>query len=177
MPEVSLFKSDKVCWVGALFLDLLDRRIEATGLDYVRFVDDWIVLAPTRWKLRKAVRLVNQALSELQVEQHPDKTFVGRINRGFSFLGYEFNAAGLVGVARPTRERFAQRIRRLYEQGATDSRIGEYVRRWLAWVRMSLPTLSFDFDICFVTMPIQASLNRSAGDKWPTAQVRRRPGR
>ena len=102
-------------------------------------MDDWgVVLAPTRWKLRKAVRLVNETLAELQVSQHPDKTFVGRIGRGFSFLGYEFNEAELTDVAQPTRERFVQRFRQLHEQGATQSRIGEYVRRWLVWVKSGL---------------------------------------
>ena len=67
--------------MGALFLDLLDQRMEDTKLFYIRFMDDWIVLAPTRWKLRKAVRIVNETLAELQVEQHPDKTFVGRIKQ------------------------------------------------------------------------------------------------
>jgi len=43
--------------MGALFLDALDRAVEGTSLCYVRFMDDWVVLAPTRWKLRKAVRI------------------------------------------------------------------------------------------------------------------------
>ena len=119
--------------MGALFLDVLDRRMEATGLFYVRFMDDWVVRAPTRWKLRKVVRIVNETLAELGVEQHPDKTFVGRIERGFAFLGYQMNAAGLVGVASPTLERFVARVSRLYEQGALH-RIGDYVRRWWIWV-------------------------------------------
>ena len=68
-------------------LDVLDKRMEATGLFYVRFMDDWIVLAPSRWKLRRAIRVVNQTLAELKVEQHPDKTSVGKTERGFCFLG------------------------------------------------------------------------------------------
>jgi hypothetical protein len=105
--------------------------------------------------LRKAVRIVNQTLAELQIEQHPDKTFVGRTKRGFSFLGYEFDAAGLAGIALPTRERFVERIHRLYEQGATASRIGEYVRRWLIWIKSGLPCSVSD-SICgrvALTMP------------------------
>ncbi|MFI5453890.1 MAG: hypothetical protein ACHRXM_00400 [Isosphaerales bacterium] len=51
-------------------------------------MDDWVILAPTRWKLRAAIRLVNQTLAELKVEQHPDKPFIGRVSRGFDFLGY-----------------------------------------------------------------------------------------
>jgi Reverse transcriptase (RNA-dependent DNA polymerase) len=80
--------------MGALYLKLLDERVEATGLAYARFMDDWVILAPTRWKLREAIRLVNQTLAELHVEQHPDKTFIGRISRGFDFLGYAFQPRG-----------------------------------------------------------------------------------
>ncbi len=46
--------------MGAFFLDELDRRMERTGLFYVRFMDDILVLAPTRWKLRRAVKAVNE---------------------------------------------------------------------------------------------------------------------
>ncbi len=130
--------------MGALFLDVLDKRMEKTGLFYVRFMDDWVVLAPTRWKLRKAVRVVNRVLAQLGVRQHPDKTFVGKTNRGFSFLGYEFNEAGLTGVAPPTRKRFVERVRQLYEQDAGESRIGQYVRRWLGWLRSGLPACVAD---------------------------------
>ena len=110
--------------MGALFLNVLDRRMEDIGVFYVRFMDDWVILAPTRWKLRKAIRIVNQTLAEQQVQQHPDKTFIGRVNRGFSFLGYEFNATGLTGVALQTRTRFIERVNQLYERGAMVSRIG-----------------------------------------------------
>jgi hypothetical protein len=41
-----------------------------------------VILAPSRWKLRAAIRLVNETLAELKVEQHPDKTFIGRVSRG-----------------------------------------------------------------------------------------------
>lgn len=116
--------------MGALFLDLLDRRMEATGLCYVRFMDDWVVLAPTRWKLRNAIRVVSQTLAELRVKQHPDKTFIGRIRRGFDFLGYRISPEGLK-VAAKTVLNFVAHIDRLYEQGADAVRIGQYVRRWL----------------------------------------------
>ena len=80
--------------MGAFYLMLLDERMELTGLPYARFMDDWVILAPTRWKLRAAIRLVKETLAELKVEQNPDKTFIGRISRGFDFLGYVFSARG-----------------------------------------------------------------------------------
>ena len=118
--------------MGALFLDLLDRPIEATGLVYVRFMDDWVVLAPTRWKLRKAVRIVNQTLAELKVKPQPDKPFNGRIERGFDFLGYRLEPDKL-RIAAQTRKNFVDKVRRIYEKGADSARVGEYVRRWKRW--------------------------------------------
>ena len=67
------------------------------------------------------------------MEQHPDKTFIGRISRGFDFLGYAFSPEGLA-VAAKTVARFAERVTRLYEQGADDLCIGAYARHWRRWV-------------------------------------------
>ncbi|TEU19092.1 MAG: hypothetical protein E3J21_04585 [Anaerolineales bacterium] len=120
--------------MGALYLHRLDERMAELGLFYARFMDDWVILAPTRWKLRKAIKVVNQTLAELKVQQHPDKTFIGRIARGFDFLGYRFSSSGL-GIAPRTIERFEERMARLYEQGADASRIGAYARHWWRWVR------------------------------------------
>ena len=112
-------------------------------------MDDWVILAPTRWSLRKAVRIVNETLGELQVQQHPDKTFIGKTDRGFSFLGYAFNEHGLVGIAPQTRQKFVERIRQLYEQGASFTRIGEYVRRWLDWVKSGVSEL---MNLCWTSL-------------------------
>ncbi len=103
--------------MGALYLKMLDDSMEKTGLFYARFIDDWVVIAPNRWKLRSAIRIVNDTLNLLKVEKHPDKTFIGRVERGFDFLGY-FLKHGMFNVSISTLRRFARRIIQLYEQGA-----------------------------------------------------------
>ncbi|NEP79500.1 MAG: reverse transcriptase [Okeania sp. SIO3B3] len=120
--------------MGALYLKPLDDKMAAMGCFYVRYMDDWLVLAPTRWALRRAIKATNQVMADLKVEKHPDKTFIRRVAKGFGFLGYLFSPRGLA-VAVVTVERFFERVRRLYEQNATASRIEEYARRWLIWVR------------------------------------------
>jgi hypothetical protein len=100
----------------------------------------WVILAPTRWKLREVIRLVNRTLAELHVKQHPDKTFIGRISRGFDFLGYAFTPAGLE-VAPLAIDRCVQRASQLYEQGVDLIHIGTYIRRWLRWARSGLRRL------------------------------------
>ena len=124
--------------MAAIYLEPLDRRMEATGLTYARFMDDWVVLAPTRWALRRAIVIVNETLRELRVEQHPDKTSIGRIERGFTFLGYWITAKGVTGVAPSAWKNFEDRVARLYEQNAPPEvirkRVGLYVRRWRQWL-------------------------------------------
>ena len=119
--------------MGALFLKPLDDRVAELGCFYVRIMDDWVVLAPTRWKLRRAIKAVNEVMNDLLVVQHPDKTFIGRIGRGFDFLSYWFSPTGL-GVAHKTVERMLDKVSRLYEQGADNNLVEEYVRRWWLWV-------------------------------------------
>ncbi len=75
-------------------------------------------------------------LGSLRLEKHPDKTFIGRIERGFDFLGYHFSRHGLK-VAKATIQRFVERAARLYEQEREDRQgsaaLGMYVRRWVGW--------------------------------------------
>lgn len=127
--------------LGAFFLKTLDDALARTGLFYVRFMDDIIVLAPTRWKLRRAVKTLNQELRVLRLEKHPDKTFIGRIEHGFDFLGYRFTPHALT-LARKTVENFAGRILRLYEQElrqpSRSPRLESYVRRWRRWTTAGL---------------------------------------
>ena len=125
--------------MAAIYLEPLDRRMEATGLTYARFMDDWVILAPNRWALRRAIVAINETLRELRVEQHPDKTFIGRITRGFPFLGYWMTEKGVTGVAPSAVVGLQERVARLYEQNAPPEEIrrgvAQYVRRWRQWVR------------------------------------------
>jgi hypothetical protein len=101
---------------------------------------DVIVLAKTRWHLRKAVRTVNQHFHQLKIEQAPDKTFIGKISKGFDFLGYHFDGKQLA-VAAKTVEKHVVHYRQLYEQlrnkKATSDEmalaLGLYVKRWQRW--------------------------------------------
>jgi hypothetical protein len=111
----------------------MDKAVEKLGLFYVRYMGDWLIIAPTRWKLRKAVKIVNEMLALLKVQQYPDKTFIGQAERGFDFLGYAFKP-GTLSVAKATLERAHQKAHRLYEQGADVLSVGDYWRRFWRWV-------------------------------------------
>ena len=103
--------------MGAAYLQPLDQAMAASGLFYARFMDDWVILAPTRWNLRHAIRRVNEILACLRLQQHPDKTFIGRVSHGLDFLGHACSAQGLT-LAEPTIAWYAEHVPLLYEQDA-----------------------------------------------------------
>jgi RNA-directed DNA polymerase len=127
--------------LGAFYLKVLDQRLSGTEAYYARYMDDILVLTKTRWQLRRAVRALNQTFTELKVSEHPDKTFIGRIERGFDFLGYYF-CRGPLRLAQRTLQNHATRLHRLYEQQKNGTRgaarLDEYVTRWRRWCRAGL---------------------------------------
>ena len=119
--------------LGAFYLVDLDRKMEKLDVKYFRYMDDILILAPTRWKIKKAIRMLNRTFNELDLEQHPNKTLIGRTERGFDFLGSYFKP-GFISVSKQAIKRFIERLARLYEQGADSVRIGQYVSKWLQLV-------------------------------------------
>jgi hypothetical protein len=65
----------------------------------------------------------------------------------FFFFLLESGPSGL-NITRKTLKNFAERITRLYEQGADSKRVGQYIRHWLKWAstfRQAIIPASRDF--------------------------------
>ncbi|MCP4023567.1 MAG: hypothetical protein GY729_17105, partial [Desulfobacteraceae bacterium] len=120
--------------LGSFFLIDLDEKMAQLDIRYFRYMDDILILAPTRWKLKKAIRVLNQALNSLGLEKHPEKNVIGRIEKGIDFVGYHFKPNG-VYISNLSIDKFLKRINRLYEQNASDDRIDKYVKKW--WLSYS----------------------------------------
>lgn len=135
--------------IGAFFLRELDEAMVATGLFYRRYMDDVILLAPTRWKLRRAVKRLNDYFSVLGLKKHPDKTFIGRIEKGFDFLGYQFGHGKLTVSAR-SLDNHQRRYARLYEQEKHRHDLPvfleSYRQRWIQWVKAGLPSVMLNLE-------------------------------
>jgi hypothetical protein len=86
--------------------------------------------------------VLNECFADLGLDKHPEKTFIGRVERGFDFLGYHLSLQG-IRLARQTWQRFAARAARLQEQERSGSSppgaLGAYVRRFEGWARGGLP--------------------------------------
>ena len=94
----------------------------------------------------------NDLLRPLKLGLHPDKTFIGPIERGFDFLGYRFSCQPL-RLAAVTVERFKARVHRLYEQQQLrpdqGAMLGDYVTRWRRWAAAGLGGLPLYLESAF----------------------------
>ena len=61
--------------------------------------------------------------------------FIGRVSRGFDFLGVDFQPGAPLAPSAVSLARKTDNIARLYEQGASQERIGRYETHWARWLR------------------------------------------
>jgi len=124
--------------LGALYLSPLDaamlRLVNLGQIYYVRYMDDMVILAKTRWHLRAAIRILTETIQSLGLTLHRVKRFVGRIEKGFDFLGYQIHPSRRLRPSPESLRRLSVRARRLYEQGASSCRLWQYVSRWTRWL-------------------------------------------
>jgi hypothetical protein len=90
-------------------------------------MDDWIIIAPTTWNLRKAITITNHLLEKLKLKQHPDKTFIGKASKGVDFLGFHITPY-TIEIASSSIIAMKQNVVRLYEQNTSIECIGQYLR-------------------------------------------------
>lgn len=93
-----------------------------------------------------------QFLLRLSLRTHPDKTFIGRIAKGFDFLGYHFFNSALSAAVKTVTKMY-ETAARLYEQkrrGDSTAPLEKYVTRWNAWFRGGLG----DLNLCSPHLPL-----------------------
>jgi hypothetical protein len=66
------------------------------------------------------------------------KRLIGKLSKGFDFLGYRVVPGRKLRTSAEGRRRFAEKFRRLYEQGADHRRLWRYAERWCRWQRAGL---------------------------------------
>jgi hypothetical protein len=69
------------------------------------------------------------------LEQHLEKTFIGRVSRGFDFLGVDFQPGAPLAPSAVSLARHTEKTARLHEQGASPERIGRYRQHWQRHLR------------------------------------------
>ncbi|HFW6977524.1 reverse transcriptase domain-containing protein [Escherichia coli] len=91
--------------LGASYLWYVDTAFaRQENLFYVRYMDDFLFLSPRRWPVRRCVKQLRDYFDLAGFECHPDKTQLGRVDKGFDWLGVWFNADGPAGIAPRAKE-------------------------------------------------------------------------
>jgi len=77
----------------------------------------WMIVSSLRRRAGPSIciRTVNETFREIKLDKHPDKTFTGKVKRGFDLLGYHFSPEGLT-VEKKILLNFVERAIQLYEQ-------------------------------------------------------------
>jgi len=124
--------------LGALYLTPLDRRMDRLCkgkrlVHYVRYMDDIVLLARTRWQLRRAIAALHEEITPLGLRLHRVKRFIGRTTQGFDFLGYQIRAGARLRPSAEGLRRLRERARQLYEREGDWQRLRQYVLRWWRW--------------------------------------------
>ncbi|GLH27219.1 MULTISPECIES: reverse transcriptase domain-containing protein [Enterobacter] len=138
--------------MGALHLYDMDAHFaKQQNIHYARYMDDVIILAKTCWSLRKHTKRLMQWFSEYGFEAHPDKTQIGRVQKGFDWMGAWLTHEGVTDVAPRAKANHREKVRRLYEQLArlpkwkrksatpkVHARVSAYRKRWYIWSQLLL---------------------------------------
>jgi RNA-directed DNA polymerase len=85
-----------------IYLDPLDQLMKASGIEMVRYADDFVLLCRSEAAAQNALALVQQWTVEAGLRLHPDKTRIVDTTQpgGFEFLGYHFE----LGRRRPRQK-------------------------------------------------------------------------
>jgi len=78
-------------------------------LDIVIYMDDIIIMAKNRWGFRRVIRKTNKIVDKLSPSKAEEKTFIGKIEKGFAFPGFCFNLEGM-GVSIRSVHKFAENV-------------------------------------------------------------------
>ncbi len=74
-----------------MYLNVLDQFIKHTLREryYIRYTDDFIIVADNEQHLHKLISLIQKFLNQkLKLELHPKKVIVRKLSQGIDFLGY-----------------------------------------------------------------------------------------
>ena len=96
-------------------------------------MDDIVLLARTRWQLRRAIAALHEEIAPLGLHLHRVKRFIGRTAQGFDFLGYRIRAGARLRPSAEGLRRLRERARRLHEREGDRHRLRQYVLRWQRW--------------------------------------------
>ena len=97
-------------------------------------MDDFVIFTKKRHTLKRILKCVYRVLDSLGLRLAQAKTWIGQVDKGISFLGYDISPGG-IDLSKCSFDRMLARFRRLSERGVAVSHLTKYVRLWIKWAR------------------------------------------
>lgn len=107
--------------MGNILLHEFDTVLNGRGIKCVRYIDDFIILGPSR---KAVLKTMEKAMAILAVfgmdvydpKTHPEKADFGQVVDGFDFLGCHINP-GQVSPSKAARERLIEKVSAIISTG------------------------------------------------------------
>ena len=136
---------------GALYLSPLDRAFERrSGVVYLRFMDDVLILFKTKRQYRKARRTLFNILHSLKLSLSSHKTWMGELTKGFHFLGVDFAVTKReaetqlrITIHNRSCARALDKVKALRENSVYPEKIQSYLSAWARWWGNTVGPLNF----------------------------------
>jgi len=77
-----------------VYLDAFDRRAEAAGLRFVRYIDNVVFVAPSQPEVKRDLQTVTRLLRKIGLSVNPQKTLITHFERGVALFGYFLRLQG-----------------------------------------------------------------------------------
>jgi RNA-directed DNA polymerase len=134
-----------------ILLDDLDKELERRGLPFVRYADDFAIVAKSKRSAERIMASVTRFLTdELRLVVNQEKSRVVASDE-FEFLGFVFRKSrATINVASKSLDRFKRRIRELTGRSrgiSMERRLSElrsYVRGWMGYFGLASQLKLFD---------------------------------
>src|SRR5258708_37394622 len=100
--------------LGNMLLSDFDQQMNSRRCACLRYVDDFIVLAPNNIEAEKEFSFGVRLLKSHGLQISGEKTLKGRVSNGFQFLGIEINN-GVIRPSRASRKRLINKVQKVLQ--------------------------------------------------------------
>jgi group II intron reverse transcriptase/maturase/CRISPR-associated endonuclease Cas1 len=106
-----------------IYLDQMDKFLVAKDISFVRYADDFIILAKNKNDLTKIKYKLELFLKDIHLNLGDDKTYISHIKDGFVFLGVKFQGRNKT----VDNERFQKKLTKLRQLSKSKMNFETYI--------------------------------------------------
>lgn len=106
-----------------IYLDMMDKFLDKYEVPFVRYADDFVILTQKENHIRKIKIKLEEFLDSLELKLGKDKTYIGHVNDGFTFLGVDFYGKN----KKVNNERLQKKISNLHNLSKSKSGVKKYI--------------------------------------------------